>query len=93
MTKCHCLNTALHKLYQISLSLSLSLFVLRPIFQVTYHTAAHDVLRLTVDTYEGSGQLEKTAGTLSQRLAQQRPAGCRRYDAIPLSLYIRSISH
>jgi len=47
---------------------------------------AHDALRLMVGTYEGrkrkaNGQLEKTAGPPSQRLAQQGSGGCRRYIA------------
>jgi len=31
---------------------------------------------------KANGQLEKTAGPLSERLAQQGPGGCRRYTAV-----------
>jgi len=49
---------------------------------------AHDALRLIVDICirirreKANGQLEKTAGPSSQRLAQQCPGGCRRYTAV-----------
>jgi len=44
---------------------------------------SRDGLIVMVDIYEGrNGQLEKTAGPPSQRLAQQGPGGCRRYTAI-----------
>ena len=44
-----------------------------------------DALRLTVDTYKlrrQKGQLEKTAGSPSQRLAQQDSGGCQSSTAI-----------
>jgi len=43
---------------------------------------AHDALRLTMDTYEGRKQLEKTIGSTSQRLAQQGSGGWQRPTAI-----------
>ena len=47
---------------------------------------AHNALRLTVDIsylpkQKGNGQLEKTAGSPSQRLAQQCSGGCQRCTA------------
>jgi len=47
---------------------------------------AYDALRLMVDTYtvrrqKADGQLEKTAGSPSQRLAQQGSGGCQRSTA------------
>jgi len=47
---------------------------------------AHDALLLMVDTYirrqKANGQLEKTTGPPSRRLAQQGPGGCQRPTAI-----------
>jgi len=49
-----------------------------------HRVPAHDALRLTVDTYGSrkvNGQLEKTAGSPSQRLTQQGSGGCQRSTA------------
>ena len=52
--------------------------------RLDHRVPTHDALRLMVDflrKQEGNGQLEKTAGSPSQHLAQQGSWGCRRYTA------------